>query len=82
MASSKQKIILLHGALGTSQDLKPLIDFLTEREFEPVTFNFSGHGEGSVWPDQFRIDLFAQDLEKFLVTNKLSNIPVFGFKHG
>lgn len=82
MATSKQKIILLHGALGTSQDLKPLADLLTEHGFEPLSFNFSGHGAGTTWPDQFRIDLFAQDLEKYLVTHKLTKIPVFGYSMG
>ncbi len=82
MATSKQKIVLLHGTLGTAQDLKPLVDFLNEREFEALTFNFSGHGNGAAWPDQFRIDLFAHDLEKFLVYHQLKNVPVFGYSLG
>lgn len=58
------------------------MDHLKERGYSPITFDFSGHGHQSAWPSEFRIDLFARDLEKFIVTHSLANVPVFGYSMG
>lgn len=82
MDNKKTTILFLHSALGTSQDLMPLMEILEERGFTTKTFNFSGHGKSSVWPDEFRIDLFARDLDKYLHDHNLKDIVVFGHSMG
>lgn len=82
MEKTKSPIIFLHGALGVSEDMKPLMDLLAEKGFDTYAFNFSGHGLGAVDPAQFRIDHFAQDLEQFLKSKNLKNPVVFGYSMG
>lgn len=82
MDKTKPQLIFLHGALGTSQDLAPLMDIFRDRGFEGYTFNFSGHGVNAGDPGEFRIDLFARDLEKFIKDKKLTNPVVFGYSMG
>lgn len=82
MSKAKKPIILLHGALGVSKDLKGVADYLTEMGHEPLTFDFAGHGKSSIWPNEFRIDLFARELDKFLQSKNLKNVPVFGYSMG
>lgn len=45
-----QHLILLHGALGSKDQLQPLATAL-ERHFQVHIFNFSGHG-GRPFPDK------------------------------
>lgn len=82
MTDKNKTILLLHGALGTSRDLIPLIDFLKEKGHTVLTFDFSGHGKDTVWPDEFRIDLFARDLERYLKQHNLKETVVFGYSMG
>ncbi len=82
MEKTKSQILFLHGALGTSADLEPLMAIFRERGFEPLSFNFSGHGVDSPLPAEFRIDHFARDLEAFLKTNRLTDVSIFGYSMG
>ena len=82
MNKSKTSIILLHGALGTSRDLDPIITVLNEKGLETHTFNFSGHGHGAAEPSEFRIDFFARDLEEYIKKHELENPIVFGYSMG
>ncbi len=50
--------------------------------FITQSFNFSGHGIGSIWPSEFRIDLFARDLEKFFKDHGTKEIIVVGHSMG
>lgn len=82
MDKSKPTLLFLHGALGTAQDMEPLMGLLREKGYATHSFNFSGHGQGAAEPTEFRIDLFARDLEKFLKDNQLKNPIVFGYSMG
>ena len=82
MASVKKTIILLHGHLGSSDDFKDLTSLLEEKEFEVLSFNFFGHGKNATWPDEFRIDLFARQLDDFIVSKKLDHVAIFGASLG
>jgi esterase/lipase len=82
MEKTKQTILFLHGALGTAEDMSPLMTILRDRGFETLTFNFSGHGKNSSDPAQFRIDLFANDLDKFLKQQDLKSAVIFGYAMG
>lgn len=82
MDKGKPSILFLHGALGTAQDMNPLMNLMQERGFTTYAFNFSGHGMNAADPAEFRIDLFARDLESFLKKQKLENIVIFGYSMG
>lgn len=76
----KKKILLLHGAIGSSEQLKPLQREL-ENEFEVYSMNFNGHG--GLPPDkEFSISAFAQDVLDFLEKNKIHSINIFGYSMG
>jgi pimeloyl-ACP methyl ester carboxylesterase len=74
--------IFLHGALGTSQDLAPLMDIFREKKLKVHSFNFSGHGKESISPHEFRIELFAKDLDTFIKQNNIQNPIIFGYGIG
>lgn len=82
MEKSKTVILFLHGALGVASDLEPLMAHFREGGFETISFNFSGHGLNAVETSEFRIDLFARDLDKFIKNNNLKNLIVFGYSMG
>ena len=75
-------MLFLHGALGTSKDLAVLMGHMADKGYKTLTFDFSGHGQTSKWPEEFRIDLFARELEKYIKDHKLQDIIVFGYSMG
>lgn len=82
MDKTKPTLLFLHGALGTSNDLTPLMDLFREKGYETLSFDFSGHGPNAAEPPEFRIDYFAKDLEKFLHAHPSKNLTVFGYSMG
>jgi pimeloyl-ACP methyl ester carboxylesterase len=74
-------IILLHGALGASDQLNPLKQLLEASGRTVYTFNFSGHG-GRAFPSSFTIETFANDLDAFLLEHHLHQVDVFGYSMG
>lgn len=80
--NNSKTILFLHGALGSSQDLHPLMDYFNDKGFDLLAFDFSGHGKGAAWPDEFRIDLFARDLENYIKKHSLKDLIVFGYSMG
>ncbi len=76
----KEHIILLHGALGTKQQLEGLKLLLSE-QFEIHTFNFEGHG-GVAIEKSFSIDLFVDNTYSYIKTQKLEKAIVFGYSMG
>lgn len=73
-------LVFLHSALETTKELAPLMEMFSNRGLDVRSFNFSGHGLNSPIPSEFRIDLFARDLESFL--SDLSSKEVILFGHG
>lgn len=82
MQKNKKTILFLHGALGTSKDLSGLMGLMEEKGYKTLSFDFSGHGVGNKWPDEFRIDLFARELDKYLKDHKLQDVVIFGYSMG
>jgi pimeloyl-ACP methyl ester carboxylesterase len=82
MNKQNKVIILLHGALGLAEDLAPVAQYLKDDGYETYTFNFSGHGREGIWPEEFRIDSFARELDAFIKARKLKNPIVFGHSMG
>lgn len=75
-------ILFLHGALGVTEDLLPLREIMEQKGCKTLGFNFSGHGQKAASPSEFRIDLFARDLEKYIQDHSLKNVVVFGYSMG
>lgn len=82
MDKTKPSIIFLHGALGIAEDMKPLMGLMEEKGFTTYAFSFSGHGARASEPSEFRIDLFARDLDAFIKKQKLENPIIFGYSMG
>jgi esterase/lipase len=76
-----QKLLLLHGALGSKNQFAQLQKRL-KNDFEIHTINFSGHG-GEIIPEQpFSINLFAKDVLTYLNKVKIDKINIFGYSMG
>ncbi len=75
----KPNIILLHGALGSVQQLQPLAEILSV-PYHVHMFNFQGHGTEP--SGAFGIEAFSEQLAVFIRTNGLSNVPIFGYSMG
>lgn len=78
----KPTLLFLHGALGCANDLETLMGHFREDGYDTLSFNFSGHGKGAAEPTEFRIELFASDLEKYLKKHNLQNVVVIGYSMG
>jgi pimeloyl-ACP methyl ester carboxylesterase len=74
------EILLLHGALGSSAQLKPLSSALESR-FSVYTYDLAGHG-GTLMPDKFSIPDFSEEIISFLDQNKIEKISIFGYSMG
>lgn len=82
MKNHKTPLILLHSALGASSDLAELESLLREQGENPLSFTFSGHGHNPKEPNEFRIDFFADELDRFIKNNNLEAPVVFGHSMG
>ncbi len=82
MSAVQSTIIFLHAALGTSQELEPLMKYLSDKGHRTITFDFAGHGKSAVMPPEFRIEYFARELDDFIKNNHLTAPAVFGHSLG
>lgn len=76
-----KKLILLHGALGDASLFQAWQEAL-KKNFQCYSFNFSGHGKRSFDDEGFGIEVFADELRKFISSNKLKEADVFGYSMG
>jgi len=76
----KSKLLLLHGALGSTSQFEVLKEKLIPH-FEVYAFNFSGHGSDTTNGD-FSIERFANDTLDFLDQHHLNSINIFGYSMG
>ncbi|CAN5390603.1 hypothetical protein BH09BAC1_BH09BAC1_06860 [soil metagenome] len=75
------QLLLLHGALGTAQQLQPLAQTLsTDRDVH--TLNFSGHGGTDVPKNGYTFDVFVADILQYLDANGLKQVDIFGYSMG
>lgn len=75
-----QPLLLLHGAIGSMDQLMPLKDQLS-KEFDVYSFNFPGHGgNGSV--ASFSMNDFANATIDCIKTYQLENPSVLGYSMG
>lgn len=76
-----QNIILLHGALGSKQDMLPLSEELSFHGLNVFTVSFSGHGH-CPFKETFGIAQFTLELENFILEHNLKNTSIFGYSMG
>ena len=76
-----QHLILLHGALGSKDQLQPLVAAL-ENDFQMHTFNFSGHGGRSFADTAFSIPLFAEQIAQYMHEMGIAQAYIFGYSMG
>ena len=74
-------IILLHGAIGASDQLEPLVKELFANGYQTYSLNFSGHGQ-TPFENNFSIQQFADELLEFVVKTHLIRPVVFGYSMG
>jgi pimeloyl-ACP methyl ester carboxylesterase len=75
-----KNLVLLHGAIGASPQLKPLAELLAT-QFKVYTLNFEGHGGRSI-DGNYSIDRFVENLIAFLDKNQLEKASIFGYSMG
>lgn len=78
---SRPSLLLLHGAIGASDQLQALAEILTD-DFNVYTLDFSGHGKHSDHNGEFSIENFAQDVLDFIDKNNPGNLHIFGYSMG
>ncbi len=76
-----KSIILLHGALGAKDQLESLKEALSQINHKVYSFSFSGHGKVP-FQNEFGIVQFANELEKFILENKLQQPAIFAYSMG
>jgi pimeloyl-ACP methyl ester carboxylesterase len=76
-----QHLLLLHGAIGSSTQFDALAPLLKE-QFKITALDFCGHGGMPVPTNEFSIELFANDVLKWLDQNKIQTIDIFGYSMG
>lgn len=74
-------MLLLHGALGISEDLDPLAKTLATSGYQIHRMGFSGHG-GASFSESFGIQQFSREVEDFILTKNIKNCMVFGYSMG
>lgn len=77
---NSNKLILLHGALGSQLQLMGLKAHLGH-QFEVFSFDFEGHGSFAS-NKEFSIEGFAENLMHFIRINQLENCHIFGYSMG
>ncbi|HWA05415.1 MAG TPA: alpha/beta fold hydrolase [Ignavibacteria bacterium] len=75
------RILLLHGAIGTKDQFGVLQELLSA-DMEVHTMNFTGHGGGEISDDPFTIDMFARDIIAYLDSNHIDEVNIFGYSMG
>ena len=80
MSVEKEKLILLHGALGSSKQFDSIKLKLSD-SFEVFTMNFEGHGDRHT-DREYAIDLFAQNLIDVMEENSIASAKVLGYSMG
>lgn len=75
-------IVLLHGALGASSQLESLAMQLRAAGRTVHTLNFSGHAGEPFSDHGFGIEVFADDLLRYLNQHQLKQVDIFGYSMG
>ncbi len=77
---TKTHLLLLHGALGSQQQLERLKTHLSAH-FDVDSLNFEGHG-GRAATGEFSIDRFAQNVIDYMTEAGIESAHIFGYSMG
>ncbi len=75
------KLLLLHGALGASEQFLPIKEALKE-QYELHSIDFYGHGTSAFSSAGFAIPVFAKQVIEYLDKNNMASINIFGYSMG
>ena len=78
---ARPALLLLHGALGTSDQFKSIVEGLRD-EWLIHTPEFEGHGDAAQRNRPFRIEYFVENLMDYMNKKSLSRVHIFGFSMG
>ena len=76
-----QHLLLLHGAIGSKEQLFPLAKVLREK-YTVHTLNFTGHGGENIPEEPFSIELFAKDVLRYMDQHNIEHTSLFGYSMG
>jgi len=76
-----QPLLLLHGAIGASRQLDTLAEQLSAN-YKVYTLDFSGHGNKPMPEEAYSIELFANDVLRFMKEKHLEKVSIFGYSMG
>ncbi|MFZ2906178.1 MAG: alpha/beta hydrolase [Cyclobacteriaceae bacterium] len=74
-------IVILHGALGSANQLDPVKVAFEANGLSVHCLNFSGHG-GKSFQTKFGIEQFAQDVLHYLDIHEPEQVNIFGYSMG
>jgi pimeloyl-ACP methyl ester carboxylesterase len=77
----KPSLLILHGAIGASSQLKAIAEKLSAN-YQVHLFDFPGHG-GKTLPDKpFSIQLFSAAVLNYIQEHNLQQLTIFGYSMG
>lgn len=76
-----KKLLMLHGAVGSKDQLTGLKELLS-KNIEVHNLNFTGHGGSDIPIEPFTVNMFAGDIISYLDKNSIDEINVFGYSMG
>jgi pimeloyl-ACP methyl ester carboxylesterase len=77
----KPPLLILHGAIGASSQLKTIAALLSE-DFNIHHVDFPGHGGSPLPTEPFSIQLFAAAVKSYIQMQNLQNLTIFGYSMG
>lgn len=77
----KPPLLLLHGAIGASRQLKTIAEKLSET-YEVHLLDFPGHGGKNLPEEPFSIKFFADTVLTYIHEHQLQQPAVFGYSMG
>ncbi|HEY6901090.1 MAG TPA: alpha/beta fold hydrolase, partial [Puia sp.] len=75
-------LLLLHGALGASDQLKPLAAELQQEGYTLHTPDFPGHGEAPFPDKPWSIPSFADEVLAYMDKRNIQQASIFGYSMG
>ena len=77
----REKILILHGAIGSKDRFDKIADKL-DKKFDVLRMNFTGHGGEPIPTTPFSIELFTKNVLDFLNKHEIISIHIFGYSMG
>ena len=78
---NRPHLVLLHGALGTGTQFRPLLPFLMDR-FDVHTLDLEGHGASPLENRPLRLGHFAENIITWLDNTGIETVNIFGHSLG